>query len=317
MLRKGIAMVKKKSIEIHLHTNYSCNLSCKHCYNNSGSYNKSILPQEFVLDLIRKISNIYNAEIHLEGGEIFLLPGLLTAMNTLPDEVLKCVTITTNGTICLTDSDILKMLSKIGALRVSVEGHTNEQQRAIRNIDLTPVLDNARFYKENNIPVWLRVTLHKKNYEAFVKETLPALNSEGFENIQVYEFQSVGRGNDNHVDLEIGDSIEHFLKSLEENHSLLKGNIRMMFPKKRILEIMNNKHALFEQGYEVQVLKSEAAISIHADGQVYLCAWENNSEICIMNIYETGVDTLLERIATMNLTHQCSHCSAIKIIKVD
>lgn len=308
-------MVKKRSIEVHLHTNYSCNLFCKHCYNNSSSCNKSKLPQKTVLDLIRKVCSRYNVEIHLEGGEIFLLPGLLAAMNTLPDEILKCVTITTNGTICLTDPGVLKMLSKIGALRVSVEGHTNEQHRAIRNTDLTPVLDNARFYKENNIPVWLRVTLHKNNCEAFVKETLPALNSEGFENIQVYEYQNVGRGNDNHADFEVGASIAHFLKSLEENHSLLKGSIRMLFPEKRIPEILDKKDALLEQGYKVQVLEPEAGVSIHADGQVYLCAWENDPEKCIMNICETGVDTFLERIETMDLMHQCGHCSAIGIVK--
>lgn len=268
MPKKGIVMVKKKPIEIHLHTNYSCNLFCKHCYNNSGNCNKSKLPKEFVLSLIRKVCSRYNVEIHLEGGEIFLLPELLAVMNTLPDEVLKCITITTNGTICLTDPEVLEMLSRIGALRVSVEGHTNEHQRAIRNTDLTPVLDNACFYKENNIPVWLRVTLHKNNYEAFVKETLPALNSESFENIQVYEFQNVGRGNDNHADFEIGASIGHFLKSLEENHSLLKGNIRMLFPEKRISEILDKKDALLEKGYKVQVLEPRAGISIHADGQV-------------------------------------------------
>lgn len=310
-------MVKKKSIEIHLHTNYSCNLFCKHCYNNSGSYNKSELPQGFVLDLIRKIYSRYNVEFHLEGGEIFLLPGMLAAMNTLPDEILKCITITTNGTIYLTDPEVLEMLSRIGALRISVEGHTNEQQRAIRNTELTPILDNACFYKDNNIPVWLRITLHKNNYKAFVKETLPALNSEGFENIQVYEFQNVGRGNDNHADFEIGDSIGHFLKSLEENHSLLSGNIRMLFPKKRVAEILDNKDALLEKEYKVQILEPRASISIHADGQVYLCAWENNPGKSIMNICETGVDTFLEKIETMDLMHQCSHCSVIGIVKKD
>ena len=310
-------MVKKRSIEIHLHTNYSCNLFCKHCYNNSNSCNSSMLQQEYVFDLIRKICNIYNVEIHLEGGEIFLLPKLLAEMNTLPVKALKCITITTNGTIQLTDFEVLEMLSKIKALRVSVEGHTNEQQRAIRNTDLTPVLDNARFYKKNNIPVWLRVTLHKNNYEAFVKATLPALNSEGFENIQVYEFQNVGRGNDNHADFEIGASIGHFLESLEENHSLLKGNIRMLFPEKRISEILDKKNALLEKGYKLKVLEPRAGISIHADGQVYLCAWENDPEKCIMNICETGVDTFLERIETMDLIHQCSHCSAIGIVKKD
>ena len=63
-------MAQKKSIEVHLHTNYSCNLFCRHCYNNSGSCNKSILSPELVLDLLEKLCAGYEAEIHLEGGEI-------------------------------------------------------------------------------------------------------------------------------------------------------------------------------------------------------------------------------------------------------
>ena len=270
---------------------------------------------ELVLDLLEKLCAGYEAEIHLEGGEIFLLPGLLAAMNDLPDEVLKCITITTNGTIRLTDPDILEMLSRIQALRVSVEGHTNEQQREIRNIDLTPVLENARFYKENKIPVWLRITLHKNNWEAFVKETLLVLNAEGFENIQVYEFQNVGRGNENQVEFDLGASIVRLLKSLEENHSLLKGRVRMMFPEKRIKEILDEKAALLKRGYTVQILEPEAGISIHADGQVYLCAWEDDPKKCLMNLYTTGIELFLEKIGTMDLTHRCSHCSAVRIAK--
>lgn len=308
-------MIKKKSIEIHLHTNYSCNLLCKHCYNNSSNHNKCKLSSDLALDIIKEVCEKYNAEIHLEGGEIFLLSDFLAAMNELPDEVLRCITITTNGTIRHENKTILNMLSRIGALRVSVEGHTDEHQRAIRSIGIKSVLENAHFYKENNIPVWLRVTLHRYNYKAFVEKTLPSLNDEGFNKIQVYEFQNVGRGDENKLDFALGDSIEWLLKELEEKNLDLNSHIRMMFPKKRIPEILEHKALLEEKGYCVQLLEPEAGVSIHADGKVFLCAWENNPKECIIDISQTNIEHFMKTIENMELLHQCSHCSAIRITK--
>lgn len=142
----------KDKIEVHLHTNDNCNLKCIHCYNKSGEGSAYNIPEiESLLKLIQYFCTAYEAEIHLEGGEIFLRPDLLHRMNSLPQETLQCVTITTNGTIRIDEPEIIDMLRKINALRISVEGHTDGQQRIVRGIDLEKVVEYALFYKEKGI----------------------------------------------------------------------------------------------------------------------------------------------------------------------
>ena len=304
----------KDKIEIHLHTNTSCNLHCLHCYNNSGGNNIVIMPEEMVLALLTEFSDKYDAEFHLEGGEVFLRESLLVSMNQLPDDVLRNVTITTNGTIRLASPEVLSMLSRISALRLSVEGHTDQQQRAIRGIDITTVLENAEYYKNNHVPVWIRVTLNRNNYTDFLEGTLTDLQNHGFENIQVYEFQSVGRGKDNTSMFAI-DDIGEFLNTLAADDEILKGNVRMMFPRRRIPEILAHKDILEQHGYVVELIGEENGLSIHANGDAYLCSWDNDNEHILFNVSDLSEDELFHTLQDMNLTHGCEYCSAIRIIK--
>ena len=305
----------KKNLEIHLHTNYSCNLNCVHCYNESGINRDTILPKEFIITLFKMFYNYYQPEIHLEGGEIFLRPDFLAMMNELPDEVLKCITITTNGTICLKEEKILSMLRRSGALRISVEGNTNEQQRAVRGVDIDKVLTNAKFYLESGVPVWLRVTLNKINYEGFVNFVLPALQNMGFFKIQVYEFQKVGRGSGNGTKLALEGSISDMLNDLITYSDSLVGNIKLAFPRRRIKEIKKYELELNKRGYQVHYLEAGDGISIHADGEIFLCAWDNDNSHSLGNILKMETGEFFDLLNKTNLTHDCEYCSAVCIRK--
>lgn len=304
----------RPQIELHLHTNTSCNLYCAHCYNNSGVSEPSVLPSGMILDAITAFCDRYDAEIHLEGGEIFLLAELLSEMDALPDEILRHITITTNGTIRLQEPRVLSMLTRIGALRVSVEGHTDEQQRSVRGIALAPVLDTASFYQSIGAPVWLRVTLNRGNCEAFAAETVPQLICRGFERLQVYEFQKAGRGQYSGKQFALGPSIEGFLASLEAQGSFSPASLRFMFPNGRRQEICAHKEALVQSGFDVQLIGAERGVSIHADGGVYLCPWDNDQRHCLANIRSETVEEVLRRLDGQDLIHTCGFCSAVRIV---
>lgn len=305
----------KNKLEIHLHTNYSCNLNCEHCYNESGVNKKVVLPDDFVLTLLQLFCERYQAEFHLEGGEIFLRPDLLSAMDALSDEVLQCITITTNGTIRQQDNKVLSMLRRIGTLRISVEGHTNEHQRTIRGIDIDRVLDNAKFYLDSGVPVWLRVTLNQMNQDGFVNLTLPTLQTSGFNNIQVYEFQRVGRGRRAGIQLALDGSLSKFLNQLCCYSDLIIGHIKFMFPHRRLQEIKAFENQLVDKQYRVRYLEPEAGISIHADGEVFKCAWDNDVIHSLGNIFHLGVEGLFSLLGNTDLMHDCEHCSAVCIEK--
>ena len=309
----------KDKIEVHLHTNDNCNLKCIHCYNKSGEGSAYNIPEiGSLLELIQYFCTAYEAEIHLEGGEIFLRPELLHRMSSLPQETLQCITITTNGTIRIDEPKIIDMLCKINALRISVEGHTDEQQRIVRGIDLEKVVECALFYKEKGIPVWLRLTMTCQNCEHLLDETLPYYMDKGFRNFQVYEFQAVGRGEMNRSLLTVKDDMfVSFLDKLTAWKGLFMEkdfHLRFMFPSTRCETVRSYKEQLELNRLKVSDIPAEDGVSIHADGSVYLCAWDNEVSHCVLNAYKEDLKHMVTKLEKMSLKHSCNHCSAVRIV---
>lgn len=309
----------RDKIEVHLHTNDTCNLQCIHCYNKSGKKFVSHIPESgFLLELIQYFCAEYEAEIHLEGGEIFLRPELLRRMSGFPAETLQCITITTNGTIRIDEPEIIHMLCKIRALRISVEGHTDAQQRIVRGITLEKVIEHALFYKERGIPVWLRLTMIRQNCEGILDKTLLHYLNLGFRNFQVYEFQAVGRGEWNKDQLAVGDDIfDSFLQKLTACNSFTAWediHLRVMLPATRRKALIARREQLAFNGLEVFDIPAENALSIHADGSVYLCPWDNEESHCILNVYKEGLKRMAAELKQISLKHSCSHCSAVCIV---
>ena len=302
-----------KKIEVHLHTNTNCNLYCIHCYNHSGEgiANQTDSPSDSdIIDSLIYLCRNYDTEIHLEGGEIFLRPELLKKMDSLPDDILKRIVITTNGTILSRDETILHMLRRISALRISVESADPVIHKKIRGCELQSVIANANEYKMNDVPVCIRMTLNQLNYKNFIHCNTLILSRMGFNVFQVYEFQSVGRGNDNCNMLALDNSLNLLIDELCSTN--INGiSLKMMFSKKRVSEILQMQQRLNSFNYRVDILEPEEGISIHANGDVYACAWENNSEKVIFNWYN---DCEARQILnTQKLMHECENCTAIRI----
>lgn len=304
-----------KKLEVHLYTNTKCNLFCLHCYNNSGKNDNSIIhysPSEIdILDTIRYICDNYDAEIHLEGGEIFLRQDLLRKMDLLSDAYLKAITITTNGTIFTDDPTIVHMLKRLAALRVSVESADPQQHEFIRGFSLEKTLKNAERYQKIGIPVWIRVTLNKLNYHCFMNQHIIKLAERGFNKFQVYEFQNVGRGRNNQEILAVDSSLNELIDELC-NTSLNGMILKLMFAKGRVSEILSSQERLEEHGYSVQLIPLEEGISIHANGEVFRCAWDNDPANILCNWYSQNDSKEIVRSTTLH--HICSHCSAIRIL---
>ncbi len=300
-----------KKIEVHLHTNTNCNLLCLHCYNRSGEIVYHSPSVEEIINTIRYIFNTYDAEMHLEGGEIFLRPDLLREMDSLPDSILQKITVTTNGTIFLNDETILHMTRRLAALRISIESAVPCQHEQIRGFSLEKTLENAAQYQHCGIPVWLRITLNQINYNGFLNQHILKLSEQGFRRFQVYEFQSIGRGMDNQSLL----SIEHELDELIDELCMTSLNgivLKMMFTQRRYAEILQKKTRLEGNHYCVELLPPVEGISIHANGDVYRCAWENTEKLC--NWYHD--ENAKKIISSSSLIHKCSYCSAIRIVSI-
>ncbi|MBQ7219437.1 MAG: radical SAM protein [Synergistaceae bacterium] len=301
-------------MEVHLHTNSSCNLHCLHCYNRSvPSGEGAYLINGELSGLLQILCDDFNAEIHLEGGEIFLYPEAIRILGTLNPKFLNNITLTTNGTIFVGDSDVLEVLRMLGNFRVSVEGHTNEQNMQLRGIGLGGIIRNALRYQSEGVPVCLRITLTSRNYGGMVDETLPYFMSLGFKNMQVYEFQSIGRGRESSSDFALGESLQEFFTLLVRHGKYSGASVKIMLPARRIAETETYKDSLEAAGIGVEFLPKEEGISINPDGDVFLCAWDDNKNNALFNFRREGLAKMPGLLRNLELTHHCENCSALRL----
>ena len=159
-----------KEFYVQWHFIDSCNLRCKHCYQN-GYSNKNI---DFdILNAIFKKLDAAMAKwnmkcyVSLTGGEPFLKPeGLFYLMDLIENsDNFKNIAVLTNGTL-MTDKLIekLKTYKKLSEIQVSLDGHDEKTHDAIRGEGtFLKTVSAVTMLKNSGIKTVLMFTLHKKN----------------------------------------------------------------------------------------------------------------------------------------------------------
>jgi len=293
-------------IDVHIHTNTQCNLRCIHCYEDSDKTIKMKISNKFELQLVEYLCGNYAADIHLEGGEVFLEEELIKTLGNLSNENLKSITITTNGLKRTHDQKTLRVLSSISCLRISVEGHTDSLHRAVRKCALQSILDNARYYKGLGVRVVLRITLNRLNMNTIFAETIPALEKLGFDEFQIYELQPVGRAKTANIYIET--PLTAFYEDWLEHPSNTK--IKVSLPERRINETVEYIARLHKINVVEHYVDDNASISIGVDGFVRICPWDLHSKPLIQ-ITEKNIANLEGVIKFQHTPHECEHCTRI------
>lgn len=302
--------MEKKLLNLHLYTNLNCNLHCNHCYNNSLYQNEhKEIQKENLINLIKAFYSSYDVDMHLEGGEIFLRPEIFNALASLDKKILSRITITSNGTIYNDTKEVRYVLNNIDTFRISVEGHTDELNKKLREIEVETVLGNAEKYQCLGAKVVLRTTLHKENLQILLKETVPAIASRGFKNLQIYELQAVGRGKKLDSLLITDTEFNCYLSSLIADKPK-DINIKMMFNNRRVASVEERTNELTDAGYVITKLLPVRSLSISTEGNVSICPWDNGKQILFNINQDKDVCAVLEKY---NLVHECEHCSKIKL----
>lgn len=265
------------------------------------------LPANVELNLIRFLCQNFVADIHLEGGEIFLYKESIATLAHCNSEELKCITITTNGSILIEDEVILKVLRNIALLRVSVEGHTNSLNKAVRGISVEKVLQNAQFYKDSGVEIAVRLTLNALNVNVMISEVIPALTEQGFDRIEIYEHQPIGRGMTSNLD--IRGNLHPFFEELARSE--ISAKMKIMLPRRRGQEIRCFEEMLTAHGATVKSIEPVLNLSIGADGSVYACPWDTASPPLMY--LDNDRNNFIDAINAIPLTHSCDFCSAYLI----
>lgn len=298
-------------LNVHIYVTPVCNIYCKHCYYGASKTVSpvNLLTIQQLYDIITELDTEYDSDFHIEGGELFLRKDMNQLFERLSEDTLKHITITTNGTLNLERHK--NYLTKIGCLRISVCGHTDEMQEELRGIKLEPVLKNVRAAKKENLPLTLRMTLQKKNYGKLLTESLRYFKEkEDIKKFSLYEFQAVGRGEK--LDNVFSLTEENFEKVLELLETLkdeaIQLRISLAGKRKNIVE--KYKTRLNQWGYQVTYMSPEKSLTINYDGSVGICAWNVGKDT--IGQYAGSMTDIIKGI---DLHHTCEHCSAIAIAK--
>lgn len=122
--------------EVHVDVTSSCNLRCKHCYQEpylAGSISGVDLQTEGVLDLINQMQDLNVARLVLSGGEPFLRTDLLSVIDYAFSQGIFLSTLFTNGTII--DPSIIDYLASYKFptyIAVSLDGDSPESHDFLR-----------------------------------------------------------------------------------------------------------------------------------------------------------------------------------------
>jgi MoaA/NifB/PqqE/SkfB family radical SAM enzyme len=312
-------MPAKRRLYVHLYVIPICNLKCIHCYYDALPLRASVddlLTIEQMSQVIRCLCDTYDAAFDVEGGEFFLRKDISGLFDALAPNYLRYITITTNGVAKINVDPTL--LSCLDEFRVSVEGHTDQLQRDIRGIKLTPVLRTCTQLMNQGVPVTLRLTLHRKNYQ-YVQEMLDYFIGLGFSRFSLYEYQASGRGSDYAAQYALDSSAFEYVL-----HQLCKGTVaektdvfKLSLSVRRIPIIMAFQEELREKGYEVVDLSGSASLTVEYNGVLGVCPWNVVNE----NIGQFRSESFLPDIQTMmdvgKLDHVCQHCSAIRVQRAE
>jgi len=281
-------------------------LKCIHCYENAGEVPKLCLSDEFEVSLIQFLCENYDADIHLEGGEIFLEEHLIQALSRIDESMRKRITITSNGLIFSSNNETLKTLRSLACLRISIEGHTEKMHSTVRGCSLQKILDNALYYKNSGIYVVLRITLNALNADTIFSETIPALIDKGFNDFQIYEMQSIGRGKTSGIC--ITTPLDNFFRNWLQYPTI--SNVRVSLPLRRTNEVHDYLADLRTIGIEANEVGTGASVSIGADGAVRICPWDMSSDPMIIVTYN-NISDLHKVISAQRVLHKCEYCTRI------
>jgi MoaA/NifB/PqqE/SkfB family radical SAM enzyme len=264
-------------LNVHLYVTPVCNLKCPHCYYDAFERvapPPKMLGLDEIAALLHSLADQFDADVHLEGGEPFLRDGIGEVLEGLPEQVLRTLTVTTNGTVRVPmDPEALRGL---GALRVSLDGHTDELQQELRGTGLAPVLRTLRRFDADDVPYVVRMTLWRRNAGALAS-IYRFIEEHGVRRLSLYEFQPSGRGIGTDLLYSVSDrAFEAFLDDLVTltPPAILESLAVSVSGRRTESVLTRQRRRLLDAGFEVVELPSTASCTINFDGTVGISAWE-------------------------------------------
>jgi radical SAM protein with 4Fe4S-binding SPASM domain len=274
-----------------------CNLSCLHCFNNSGES----CPKEFttpeILSLIDVLSSMGVHKITLTGGEPFLHPDLFQIVEHARKAPMT-VTIFTNGTL-ITEEDIQKCKEVHVKFAVSVDSYNSDTHDRFRGQKgaLHKTLHSINILKNAGLPVRISVSLSQVNKHELI-DTLTYFKDHDLIDYHVAEVNISGRGRN-----EVVIPPEEFYKVLVDQLNFEKSS-----------HTMNKRSPKPEGGCGI----AQSLIYIKADGTILPCH-ACHQDMGVGNVRDVDLPTFWDSNETLEMLrnmraendYMCKECPYI------
>jgi len=276
-----------------------CNLTCPHCYYDAltrRSRPQSELSLQQIGGILTDLCDRFDADISLEGGELFLRPGIESLLEGLSPEVLRTLTITTNGTLPIKVRP--GTLRAVRDLRISIDGHTDVLQKELRGVALRPVLRTCSRLAAQEVPFTIRTTIWSKNVDR-IADMLGWAADNGLDRLSLFEFQASGRGRETYDAWGVSDGqFDSLMRqlltvTLPDSLELLK----ISFNATRVPPVQLLARQLVARGFAVRELAPVANCTINFDGEVGISPWRITATGAPDVFARAQIEHLMETIA--------------------
>ncbi len=288
-----------------IYPSLNCNSNCSFCFVTpiKDKYKKQMTYHDFCL-IVDQAKDVGVFDIEIMGGEPFLIPWILDAIEYISDADLHC-SINTNSVLLTKQS--IKKLSKIKnlSLRISIQDDYEQLNYHIKEI--------LSWCKEYGLRIDILTVLQKKNYSKIQYLILNLPESIIKSLIILYNNPPIGKAPD--YDVNWYYSITDEIKSYAKSHSLINVVAKGPFGHR------NKKH---QEGEHIQYIdgKCLACISrfeIMPNGDVVPCVKYYYSDNYVLgNVLKEGLLSVWNNDNTYNFknsilqnckkTESCNKC---------
>lgn len=286
----------KPKLDVHLYVTAACNLACRHCYYDAvkGRPSADGMTTADIVSIITALCAQYDPDIHMEGGELFLRDDIGAVLAALPAECLLHLTLTTNGTVPIGVDRTL--LARLGAFRISFEGHTATLHGRLRDAGFERALGTATGLMAQGLPVVARVSLWPGNAPVMA-EMVEFFDRAGFARVALYPLQAVGRGIAlDHTFLAGEGDVAQALDALA-GFRPMRALVSLNLPARFESFLAARRARLAAAGYAVHALAPTPNLTINHDGSVGVSPWRATAAALSDRIGDLAADA--ERLADL------------------
>ncbi len=173
---------------------HKCNLSCKHCYSNSGAAREAELTTEEALEVVDQLADFGVTALAFSGGEPLCRKDFFEVATHAAKRGLY-VSVATNGTL-LTKENVKRLRqSKINYVEVSIDGATAHTHDSFRGVPgaFDKAVTGLKTCVEADLCACIATTATKINF-AEIPSILDLAEEIGVKRFTYFNFIPTGRG---------------------------------------------------------------------------------------------------------------------------